>query len=296
MTMRKHILAAVLVFLSATSLKISAQNALSFSRIDRNPRTSAMAGAGMASVAGTGYAAFGNAAALGFQNGMADVAAGVQLWEMSNEADKATHLQAGAGFRFGNFGVAVGGAYQMGQLQGTFTPNDLLLSMGLAYNIADVVSVGVNGRYASQSLTREAKVNGFSADITVMGRFSPQFTVAAGVGNIGPKVKGSTDSYAQPSYARAGVAWTPADAFALMLDGEYNFDGTLAAALGAEYNYHHIVYARAGYRIASEKALIPSHLGAGVGLHLGGFRVEASYLTASPVLGNTVTLGVAYSL
>lgn len=259
-----------------------------------------MAGAGIASTHSSWYDAFGNAARLGFLEGKVDGGAGLQLWEMSNEADKSTNLHAGAGLRFGQFAVGLGGAYQMGIPQGTFTPNDLLLSAAVAYNISDVVSIGLNGRYAAQQFTREAGVNGYSFDLTVIGRITPALSAAVGVGNIGNEVRGSEGFYGQPAYAHGGIAWKPALAdgqcLELLLDGEYNFDGNFAATLGVEYAYNKTVYARAGYRYASEKAVTPSHLGIGLGVQFGYLRVEASYLTASPVLGNTLGLGVAFTL
>lgn len=295
MKMKNCILAAVVAFIA---LDASAQSALSFVRIDRNPRSSALAGAGMASVNNGWYAAFGGAAQLGFQPVKGDVGAAVQLWEMSNEVDKTTNIQAGAGLRFGSFGVALGGAYQMGVMQGTYTPSDRLVSLGLAYNMKEIVSIGLNARYAAQSFTQDAKVSGFSMDISALGHIGREVTVALGVGCLGSQVKGSADTYSQPAFARAGVAWNHAlgkeHALELVLDGEYNFDGSAAGTIGLEYAYNHTIYARAGYRVAGKKALVPSHLGLGLGLQFQGFRLEASYLTASELLGNTLNLGAAY--
>ena len=295
MKMKKCILAVVMALVG---LEAGAQSALPFIRIDRSPRSSALAGAGMASVNNGWYAAFGSAAQLGFQPVKGDVGAALQLWEMSNEVDKTTNIQAGAGLRFGSFGVALGGAYQMGVMQGTYTPSDRLVSLGLAYNIGGFVSIGLNARYAAQHFTQEARVSGLSMDISALGRISPEITVAVGVGCLGGQVRGSADAYPQPAYARAGAAWHhafgPMHALELVLDGEYNFDGSAAGTIGLEYGYNHTIYARAGYRLAGKKALIPSHLGLGVGLQFRGFRLEASYLTASPILGNTLNLGAAY--
>lgn len=295
MKIKNCILMAVM---ACFALEAGAQSALPFIRIDRNPRSSALAGAGMASVNNGWYAAFGNAAQLGFQPVKGDVGAALQLWEMSNDVDKTTNIQAGAGLRFGSFGVALGGAYQMGVMQGTYTPSDRLVSLGLAYNMKEIVSIGLNARYAAQSFTQEAKVSGFSMDISALGRITPELTVALGVSCLGSQVKGSADSYPQPAYARAGVAWNHAigqeHALELALDGEYNFDGSAAGTIGLEYAYNHTLYARAGYRLAGKKALIPSHLGLGIGLQFQGFRLEASYLTASELLGNTLNLGAAY--
>ena len=302
MTMRIRLTIGTLVCLMASALSSSAQNALSFTRIDRNPRSSAMAGAGAASVSSGWYSAFGQAARLGFRQDKVDGGVGVQLWEPNNDVDKSTNLSAGAAVKLGRFSVALGGAYQMGVSgpQDSFTPSDRLLSLGAAYNIADVVSVGLNARYAAQGLTSEVSVDGYSFDLTVVGRISPALSAAVGVGNIGTKVNGSNAYFGQPAYACAGLAWVLAPASVhrceLLLDGEYNFDGTLALTVGAEYAYNKTFYARAGYRIAGEKAPIPSHLGVGLGLRYSFLRLEASYLTASPILGNTVNLGVAFTL
>ena len=207
MKIKNCILMAVM---ACFALEAGAQSALPFIRIDRNPRSSALAGAGMASVNNGWYAAFGSAAQLGFQPVKGDVGAALQLWEMSNDVDKTTNIQAGAGLRFGSFGVALGGAYQMGVMQGTYTPSDRLVSLGLAYNMKEIVSIGLNARYAAQSFTQEAKVSGFSMDISALGRITPELTVALGVGCLGSQVKGSADAYPQPAYARAGVAWNHA--------------------------------------------------------------------------------------
>ena len=291
---------ATVALLLAFSVNMRAQgSALGFARIDRNPRTSALAGAGVASVRSSAYAAFGNAAPLGFQSGIGDLGVGVQLWEMSNEVDKTTNFNAAAGFRFGNFGIALGGAYQLGVPQGFFTPSDGLVSLGLAYNILDVVGLGINARYASQSLAQDAKLRGLSFDLSVLGRITPEFSAAVGVGSLGHRVKGSEARYGQPAFFHGGIAWHFAPAqdheLELVLDGEYNLDDSFGVALGAEYVYNHMIYARAGYRYASRLALIPSHLALGVGARFAGFRAEVSYLTASPVLGNTLNLGVGYS-
>ena len=296
----KSILWAVAVCLPLSLNAQEAKNAaLPFTRIDRNPRTSAFAGAGVASTGASAWGALNNAAQLSFIEGLGDVALGFQLWQPSNDADKTTNFGGGAAFRFGDFGVALAGVYDKCEPFAGYNPSDLLISLGASYNILDVVSVGLNARYASQNLAPDAKVSGFSADLSLIGRIAEGFTAGVTVGNIGPKVKGSTESYGQPAYARLGVAWNTILAekhgIELLLDGEYNFGSAIAVSAGAEYNYNRIVYARVGYRYAGEKALIPSHLGAGIGLHFKGFRLDASYLTASEILGNTVNIGLGYS-
>lgn len=299
MTMKKYFAAAALVWLLAFTTDLAAQNtALGFIRIDRNPRTSALAGAGAASADNGAYAAFRNAATLSFLPGLGDVAGGVQLWEMSNEVDKTTNLLACTGFRFGKFGVALGTAFQMGVPVSAYNPSDLLVSLGLSYAIFDGLSLGVNARFAQQNFTQAVHVNGFSADVTVFGKIDDAISLIGGVACLGPKVKGSAAAYSQPSYAHVGAAWHKAFAehgISLALDAECNFDGGVAGAVGAVYSYDQTAFLRVGYRLSGKNVAIPSHLALGVGVQLHGFRADVSYLTASPVLGNTLSIGVGYS-
>ena len=299
MKMKRILLAVALCLPFAMNAQQAQNAALPFTRIDRNPRTSAFAGAGLASTKASAWSALYDAAQISFLEGMGDAALGFQLWEPSNEVDKTTNFGGGAAFRFGNFGVALAGAYDKCVPRGAYTPNDFFLSLGASYNVADVVSFGLNARYAVQNLAQNAKLSGFSADLSIIGCITPELTAAVTVGNIGPKVRGSEDSYGQPTYGRLGVAWNKAFAsvhgIELLLDGEYNFGAAAAVSVGAEYNYNRIVYARVGYRYAGEKALVPSHLGVGLGAQYAGFRLDVSYLTASKNLGNTVNIGLGYS-
>lgn len=299
MILKRLILAMALFLPIALNAQEAPNAALAFTRIDRNPRTSAFAGAGLASTGASAWSAVADAAQLSFLNGLGDAALGLQLWQPTNEVDKTTNFGGGAAFRFGSFGAALAGAYQMGVPIGGYTPNDLLISLGLSYNILEVVSVGLNARYATQHLAQNAQVNGFSADLSVIGRILPQLTAALSVGNLGPKVKASEASFGQPAYLKLGAAWNQTLAgkhtLEILLDGEYNFGSAAAGALGLEYNYGRIVFVRAGYRLAGEKALIPSHLAFGIGAQFAGFRADFSFLTASRLLGNTLNIGLGYS-
>lgn len=297
--MKKQYMVAVLALFLAGTAQMKAQNsALGFTRIDRNPRTSALAGAGAASNGNGAYGAFKNAAALPSLQGLGEAFAGLQLWEMSNEVDKTTNLMAGAGFRFGKFGVALGGVFQKGLQQGTFIPSDYLVSLGLAFQPIEKLSIGVNARYAGQNFSKEAKIGGFSADITVFSQITERLSVTGGVACLGPKVKGSSASYALPTHLLLAAAWKQPlgerHRLELMLDGEYDFSKAFSGAVGAEYVFNDLAFLRVGYRLAGENAVIPSHLAVGLGVQFQGFRADVSYLTASPILGNTLSIGVAY--
>ena len=71
-------------------------------------------------------------------------------------------------------------------------------------------------------------------------------------------------------------------------------ESAMAGAIGAEYAFNDLLFLRVGYRVAGESAVIPSHLALGLGLQFQGFRADVSYLAASPILGNTLTIGIAF--
>lgn len=299
MTVKMQYLAAVLAFFLAGAAQTYAQNtALNFTRIDRSPRTSALAGAGAASNSNGAYGAFKNAATLPSLRGLGEVFAGLQLWEMSNEVDKTTNMMVGTGFRFGKFAVALGGVFQKCVPLGTYTPSDYLVSLGVAFRPIDQLSIGVNARYAGQNFSKEAKVSGFSADVTLFSQITDNISVMGGVACLGPKVKGSSASYSLPAHVNLAFAWRQPlgemHRIELMLDGEYDFSKAIAGAIGAEYTFDDILFLRVGYRVAGENAVIPSHLALGLGLQFQGFRADISYLTASPILGNTLNIGIAF--
>ena len=302
MNMRRFCLVALMALASAgmVAAQEGGMAALPFTRIDRNPRSSAFAGGGRASVGAPGaWQAFGAAASLPFMEGMVDGALGFQLWEPNNEVDQTINIQGGAAVKFGSIGIALGGAYQSGIPNGDFTPSDRLVSLGFAYGIGQRISLGLNARYAAQSLAKDISFSGFSFDLAVLGKITRELSATLGVSTLGTPVASSGDTpFGQPTYAFAGLAWRQLfgtdHALEGVLDGEYGFDGQFAGSVGAEYAFRNLVFVRAGYRLAGEYALLPSHLSLGLGFSYAGFRLDASFLTLNPMLGNTFSVAAGY--
>jgi hypothetical protein len=76
------------------------------------------------------------------------------------------------------------------------------------------------------------------------------------------------------------------------LDADYFFTGGLGAALGLQYSYDDLILVRAGYHLGTDKAPLPSFATIGAGVKYSGFKLDVSFLTANPVIGNTLTIGV----
>ena len=272
---------------------------LTFSRVERSPRAAALAGAGTASVSGAAYASFSNSAVIPFYEGSGDFAAGYEYWSPKLGAAHAMNV-AGA-YNFGSVGVSLGGVYQMEQADYSgFRPSSIQINAGFGARFISWLGLGINVRYLRENLFEGYSHNGFGVDALALFAPLKGLTITAGVANIGSVVKDSAgNSYPQPSSIKAAVAYNlqigARNSLEFMFDEDYFWNSrSNALSFGMEYSFDHVAFARVGYRIASEKAPYPSHLGLGLGAQYKGFRLDVSYLTLSEAIGNTVAVGLGY--
>lgn len=291
------------------ALLAQGKDALPFTCIERNPVTLALAGAGSASSATAAYTAFSNASVLPFFDGKMDAGFSYQLWAPGTV--RSNHIHAGVAYKpTPRIGISLGYAFQgngsytvvdeEGVAAGTFAPMDHLVALGVGFGLGDKVSLGVNARYALQQVSPDVRYHGFSGDLSLAWQVIEGLRLSAGVAVIGNKIASSEgEKYAQPAYATLAIDWTTVFAedhsLELMADADYFFSNSFAAAAGVQYAWKDMLFVRGGYRFATKSCVIPSHLGLGIGAKFYGVRIDVGYITASSVLGNTVTVGVGYS-
>ena len=286
-------------------------DALPMTRIERDPAVLGMAGASLSSSSSAAYSAFRSAAVLPFAD-MEMIAAGVgyQIW--SPDLAKSQNLSASVAYRLSDrFGISAGVVSQKGEAydvfkadgtpDGSYTPKDLVVAAGAGFAVTDGLSVGVNARYANQTLAEDVSYNGVSGDLWVLYRPLAELSLTAGVSTLGTQVtSASGKSYSQPASAvlAGSYRWDFATDHRIepCFTADYYFSGNWGVSAGAEYAWKGLVHLRGGYRIASKEAVIPSHAAVGLGIHVKGVRVEAAWLTASKALGNTLTLGLVFVL
>ena len=306
--MKKVISIALGLLASVSALLGQGTDALPFTRIDRNPATAAFAGAGSASTVNTAYSAFSNASVLPFYAGRMDASVSWQRW--SPGAAKADHVQAGAAFKVApRIGVSLGYAMQRGTAYeiidgnglpgGAFTPGEQLVALGAGVGLGERLGLGVNARYAIQKLDASTRLTGLSGDLFLAFQATEGLRFTAGVSTLGTKVVSQDGTaYSQPTSAKAGGEGVfhlgEAHALTVLADADLYFSGGFSVAAGLQYAWKEILFLRGGYRFSDQKCAIPSHAGLGVGVQLAGFRLEASWLTASASLGNTLSAGVGY--
>ena len=275
---RKLLAAALLLTISFRSLFAQGTEALPFTRIGLDPERSALAGAGASFVQNGAYTAFSGASALPFCQQTLDAAVSYRLW-----------APAGAKTNLVNAAVAYKPIERLG------------FSLGYSFQGGQALASGDTPK-ALQQLTAAQRYGGFSADVFVNWRPLDVLGLSAGIAHLGTTVRSQMgDTYTQPAHGRLGIDWTQqwgaekAHETRLLVDGEFYFSGNMALSVGAQYAWNRLLYARAGYHLASEKCVIPSHLSLGLGVHWKGLRLDVSWLTASKVLNNTLAVGLGYS-
>ena len=195
-----------------------------------------------------------------------------------------------------------GKAYQLysdtGIAAGTFKPADMAIKAGVSYNILSNLSVGVNVNYLSSKLASSASYSSVAADAMVAALFGG-FKIAAGVTNIGGKVKGNDgNSYGLPTAATVLGAYKveagEKSVVNIAAQIDYFLSAGVRAGFGAGYTFNDLVSVRAGYCYGG-KSVMPSFASLGLGVKFSGFSINATYLTASKTVSNTIMAGIGYS-
>lgn len=302
----KKIFSAIVAALSA-AVSVYAQNeAFVWMSQYRDPVYSAMAGASAASSYDIVYSAFRNPAAIAFsseRHGAAGAAYSMSLGTAESG------IYAGTGLKIGKrIGLAAAGNYNpgssyevfddFGNYGGSFKTSSMMFSAGLGVKVIEMLSVGVNLKYASESIAPDYTPGAFASDVYVMFKWKG-LGVSAGAANVGTKVKEeSGTAFSLPSSARVAVNY--AATFASVhyveanLDADYYFSGKPSVALGVQYGFDKWVFVRAGYRYSL--AVVPSFASVGLGVGFAGVRLNAAYLIATGDVPqkNTISLGLEY--
>lgn len=272
--------------------------------LPRSSVRSGMAGAGSASVtAPASFAALENPSVLPFATNRVEASLSYGRWAPST-----------AGSLSDNIGIAVAGKpfralalslVVINQMRPVFEPGggepyrpvDGIASLGAGVSFGRHFSLGASVIYAHQRLMQDYKLSSFA--FNAMAQYhSEHFDAAAGVINVGSKIKSENGTeYPLPSSGRlSGVYHTALGAHGIeaALDADIYFSGKFGAALGLQYSYNNLVYARAGYRYATQGAALPAHLALGLGVKWKGFRLDGSFLTANPTIGNSFLISIGY--
>lgn len=306
--MRKTIITVLMA--CATVFQTYAQDeAFGWLGRENNPVYSAMSGASMVSSSDISYAAFHNPAAMPYSSDKFGIGASYCL-AAKPEFDKG-FISAGAGFRIGKrVGLSVAANYnigaeyeqmdEFGNNTGSFRTSSMLFVAGIGVKAIDMLSFGVNFKYALERLQPEDNPGAFASDIYALFKWKG-LGVAAGVANLGTKVRDASGaSYSLPASGRVGVGY--ADEVAARhfveanLDADCYFSGAFSAAAGVQYGWNDLLFVRAGYRYATGTCVLPSSASAGLGVKFFGVKIDAAYFYIPSISQSRISVGISYSL
>ena len=273
----KKIVLAVLVFCPLTAFAQGGSEALPFIRTDLGTVLTGTAGAAVASSEIGAWTAFRSAAAAPFAQ---------QHFELATDLRSIgghSALSAAALFNFKKAALSVGASFRNGERIADYMTREMVLSAGYGQRVTENLSLGFNGRFAKQILTKSISYAGYSADFSALYRFSEYISATAGVAAIGSKVKSASGSvYSQPSHAYGGAEFSTiignAVVSADVMAEYYYLSGSYAMALSAKYFYDDRFYFSGGYRYADQLCVYPSQISFGVGFVTSYFTLDASYV------------------
>ena len=300
MKVRHIILAAMVLSLSWTvkaQESIPANEAFDFLGFPRSVALSGMAGAGSAMTSSpAALSAFGNPAVLPVAVGKVDAGV-IYSHTRSNNVGGGVAVRLGKGFAISAAVVDqlhpmtdFGGSY------GSFAPNDLIVAGGAGISFAGHFSLGLSVKYVQQKLMADYSLS--SVALTAMAQYRlAGLNVAAGVANFGAAVKSESGQESPlPASARLAVSYELAlgpGTLGAAVDGDYYFAGKFGVSAGIQYGLWNMIYARAGYRYASQGAVYPSHLALGLGFSWKWLCLDVYYLTANAQIGNSLGAGLS---
>ncbi len=299
------IILSLVCFLLSSHLGAQENIALAFSAIPMDVKALSMGGNTLLG-GDMSWSALSNPAAAPFNEKKFSAEVGGQLWAPTKEIGT-TAFGAGVSYSLGSLNISAalrsgnGKPYEIfgktGITEGTFTPNEMTAALGVSYKVLDFVSIGGSAKYLTTALGKDFSMNGIAASVIATGRLSG-LGVAAGIVDLGGKVKTQSGSYSLPTAIEAGVGYElkVAAQHAIDLCGQidYFLAGGLQTGLGVQYEWNGTVAVRGGANLSS-KGVLPTFYTVGVGLNLSGFKVDVCYLTGNETLANTLTFGVGYT-
>ncbi len=303
---RIYIISLILSILTVTS--ISGQTA-QFLTVSPDSRTLSLGGTGVISPA-SAFAIYNNNAATALSPFKGAFAASYTMWQPTTTDNQLMSL---SGFiKMGKrSAISLGSrlflypAYDLsnpqGSVTGAFSPRELSVDLGYAYNISGSFSASATVHYISSKLGTEAAGSAYAADLGLMyqpGNFSLGLTAT----NLGSKIDYGYGPYTLPAQIKLGAGYH----FSLqekhlltaaVQAGYLIVNSGITAGIGLEYSYNNLISLRVGGHYGNPEKGIPSHLSAGLGFNFKGLTLNAAYLLAqkdSP-LANSLSVGLGWA-
>lgn len=285
----------ILPLLLLCSLSSKAQVVVSVGH-ETDARTAGFGGAGIALDANA-FSLFRNTAAISFADSTRCMAASYGYTALFS--DTRLHTVGGYYRLNKNHAFALGVRHyaadkientEDGLLKYTVKPYDLLIDLGYARRVNDVLGLSVNLRYIYSKLNEGQGIeNGKTLALDMGIHFRKDaYSAALTVANLGKLIDYGSDEYRMPANVKAGGAYRYSFAgdhqITGSIEGGYNFLPSdfrfLSMGVGAEYMFRGMVAVRGGYHLASETRSTGNYGSVGCGVYIGPVVVDFAYMLA----------------
>lgn len=313
----KHIALSIILSFLTLSVFAQGQYAFPWMRTSRGAADLSMGGAATMAESNMAWASFSNAAMLPF----CPAKSAFQLGYALQSPSKTNYMNAGLSFNVRNrVGISAGVSYGLdpaygiidenGAARGTFNPSTLMANLGLSWRFVKFLSIGINGRYAMQTLAKGYSSSVFAGDAFLMAKVS-DFKVSAGVANIGMPLKDKAgNSYGLATSAKLSLMYDALFAakhgVQVCADADYYLGGLFASVApassglpmavsgGVQYGFNNMIFVRAGGRYGFSSPM-PSYASAGLGFKFKAFAIDAAYIFAGQGIANSFSLSLGFS-
>lgn len=283
----------LILFLLLSGLEVKAQFVAS-AGYETDARTLGFGGAGVALDANA-LSLYRNTAAIVFSDADMKTAASYSYTPLFDDAKLHT---AGGYYLFNEKqALAIGARYYTateientddGLTFQTVKPYDLLIDLGYAHKLNDVLSLSVNLRYIYSKINEGQSFengNSLAMDLGLYFRKN-EYSAALAVYNPGKLIDYGIDKFRMPANVKAGGAYRYSIAenhkLTTSIEGRYNFlpgDYTFfSGGAGLEYMFAGRVALRGGYHLASESKSAGNYGSVGAGVYLGPVVIDFAYL------------------
>ncbi|MCR4571023.1 MAG: hypothetical protein K5652_02355 [Bacteroidales bacterium] len=277
------ILAAGMVSLSVYA-GTPESDAMPFAQLDYNPVTIAMGSTTINCASRLPFMKYNYAAGVGYEDYMPQLS-GTKYFIVGAQARTGENSGVSLSFLRGT-GEEISG------LQ--YTPFEILVNAGFGFKFNPRLAFGFNVKYAKEHLTKSNSNTAVLVDVTSTWSHRGT-TISGGVTGIGEALKTATGKFPLPTAldicARQSFELGEDHKLSLTARSDYYFSGSFGGGVGVEYGFAEVAYARAGYHYGGE-TILPSFASAGLGLCLGHLELDAAYVFASDVLGNSFSLKI----
>ncbi len=182
-----------------------------------------------------------------------------------------------------------------GNALGMFQPYEYTVGAGFAAEIIDGFAIGLNAKMVNSTrmsdkwlatLPGYKNAYAFAADLSLMYTIQG-FRVAAGVNNIGTKIKySSNENYKGsdlPTAVRLGFGygkeWEKHSLDATLQADYLIFHSEFYAGVGAEYGFNDMLFVRGGYHFSQNAVnCLPQYASAGLGVKFFGINLDLAYM------------------